>query len=75
MNPYPRGDNRRGPWLLGFLESAGCIGMTYDDDPESPRSVAYDEGRTAGEHSWPYRGWSIEPGSHPQIHSEDHDGE
>ena len=23
--------------------------MTYDNDPESPRSVAYDNGRTFGE--------------------------
>lgn len=32
--------------LLGFREGAGDLGMTYDDDPESPRSVAYDVGRT-----------------------------
>ena len=25
------------------------LGMTYDNDPESPRSVAYDNGRTFGE--------------------------
>lgn len=32
--------------LLGFREGNGDVGMTYDDDPESPRSVAYDVGRT-----------------------------
>ncbi len=31
---------------LGFREGRGDLGMTYDDDPESPRSVAYDVGRT-----------------------------
>lgn len=31
--------------LLGFREGLGGVGMTYDDDPDSPRSVAYDEGR------------------------------
>lgn len=33
-------------WNLGFDEGLGDMGMTYDDDPESPRSVAYDLGRT-----------------------------
>lgn len=33
-------------FLLGFREGKGTIGMTYDDDPESPRSRAYDLGRT-----------------------------
>lgn len=32
--------------LLGFREGRGEMGMTYDDDPCSPRSVAYDVGRT-----------------------------
>lgn len=32
-------------FLLGFREGAGDMGMTYDDDPESPRSLAYDAGR------------------------------
>lgn len=36
-------------FLLGFEESASGFGRTYDDDPESPRSVAYDRGRTFGE--------------------------
>ena len=35
-------------WSLGHEEAEGDVGMTYDDDPESPRSRAYDEGRTAG---------------------------
>lgn len=30
---------------IGFREGRGD-GMTYDDDPTSPRSVAYDVGRT-----------------------------
>lgn len=33
-------------FLLGFREGRGDVGMTYDDDPESPRSRAYDRGRT-----------------------------
>jgi hypothetical protein len=32
-------------FALGFAEGRGYDGMTYDDDPESPRSVAYDLGR------------------------------
>lgn len=32
--------------LLGFREGRGDMGMTYDNDPGSPRSVAYDVGRT-----------------------------
>lgn len=47
--PYPKDDDRHWPWRLGFVEAADGFGMTYDDYPESPRSVAYDEGRTAGE--------------------------
>jgi len=35
-------------WQFGYDEAEGDVGITYDDDPESPRSVAYDEGRTAG---------------------------
>jgi hypothetical protein len=30
---------------LGFAEAHSDMGMTYDDDPESNRSVAYDTGR------------------------------
>lgn len=29
----------------GFAEGRGDVGMTYDDDPTSPRSEAYDTGR------------------------------
>lgn len=32
--------------LLGFREGRGDSGMTYDGDPSSDRSVAYDVGRT-----------------------------
>jgi hypothetical protein len=32
-------------FLLGFREGSGDAGMTYDDDPWSPRSMAYDCGR------------------------------
>lgn len=35
-------------FLLGLRESSGTVGMTYDDDPNSPRSKAYDYGRTVG---------------------------
>ena len=31
--------------LLGFIEGSGDVGMTYDDDPDSDRSAAYDAGR------------------------------
>lgn len=34
--------------VLGFLESDGNLGMTYDGNPEDPRSVAYDLGRALG---------------------------
>jgi hypothetical protein len=32
-------------FLRGFVEFRSSLGMTYDDDPYSPRSVAYDRGR------------------------------
>lgn len=32
-------------FTLGFVEGRGDMGMTYDDDAYSPRSVAYDLGR------------------------------
>jgi hypothetical protein len=32
-------------FILGWAEGLGDMGMTYDDDPESPRSRAYDTGR------------------------------
>ena len=32
-------------FILGFREGTGNVGMTYDDDPWSPRSRAYDYGR------------------------------
>jgi hypothetical protein len=31
---------------LGFDEGDGDVGMTYDDDPSSERSAAYDMGRS-----------------------------
>lgn len=36
---------------LGVAEAHSAFGMTYDDDPESPRSRAYDLGRNYGEGS------------------------
>lgn len=36
-------------YKLGISEAHHACGMTYDDDPESPRSVAYDWGRNVGE--------------------------
>jgi hypothetical protein len=48
MNPYPAGSEMAAIWQLGHDEAGGDVGMTYDDDPGSPRSVAYDEGRNAG---------------------------
>jgi hypothetical protein len=38
-------------WRLGVAEGAAGLstGVTYDDDPSSPRSDAYDRGRTYGE--------------------------
>lgn len=31
---------------LGYEEGLESMGVTYDDDPGSPRSVAYDLGRS-----------------------------
>jgi len=31
---------------LGYEEGLGDVGMTYDDDPDSPLSRCYDAGRT-----------------------------
>lgn len=36
-------------FLLGWREWRGDVGMTYDGSPESPRSRAYDRGRSFGE--------------------------
>ena len=36
-------------FVLGYQETDSGFGMTYDDDPESPRSQAYDIGLTLGE--------------------------
>lgn len=36
-------------FLLGLTEGLGDVGRTYDGDPESLRSVAYDTGRTTAE--------------------------
>lgn len=35
-------------FFLGMQECRSDCGMTYDDDPESPRSRAYDRGRALG---------------------------
>lgn len=40
-------------YRLGISEAHSSLGMTYDDDPESPRSVAYDLGRNRGENIAP----------------------
>lgn len=32
--------------LKGFQEGRGDLGLTFDNDPCAPRSVAYDVGRT-----------------------------
>lgn len=33
----------------GYRQGELTIGVTFDDDPTSPRSVAYDRGATIGE--------------------------
>lgn len=33
-------------FVLGWREGRGDVGMTYDNDAESPRSRAYDHGRS-----------------------------
>lgn len=33
-------------FALGYAEGDGDMGMTYDDDPGSDRSMAYDLGRS-----------------------------
>ena len=43
------------PFDLGVAEANDGIGMTYDNDPESPRSVEYDTGRTIGQLPEPWR--------------------
>ena len=35
------------PFEFALGCKAGSVGVTYDDDPDSPRSRAYDLGRTA----------------------------
>lgn len=35
-------------FTTGFVESGGLLGTTYDDNPDSIRSVAYDSGRALG---------------------------
>ena len=37
------------PFALGVSEAGLSTGITYDDDPESPRSRAYDRGRNLGD--------------------------
>jgi hypothetical protein len=36
---------RVGAFLLGWIERRDDMGITWDDDPDSPRSRAYDTGR------------------------------
>lgn len=36
-------------FLLGLLESRGDVGLTFDGSPDSPRSRAYDRGRSLGQ--------------------------
>ena len=50
-NPHEPGSPLHEAWQLGYDEGLDAVGMTYDDDPESARSVAYDVGRTARERS------------------------
>jgi hypothetical protein len=45
-------------YRLGIKEAHHSFGMTYDDDPWSPRSVAYDLGRNRGEGELP-KWWSV----------------
>ena len=42
-------DTRLTAFIKGFLEAKGDAGLTYDDDPTSPRSEAYDRGRNLGQ--------------------------
>ena len=50
-------DPEQKAWWLGFTEGFECgrinVGMTYDNDPSSPRSEAYDQGANIGE--WLHR--------------------
>lgn len=39
-------------FLLGLTECRGSVGMTYDDNPFSHRSLAYDRGRSLGCWLW-----------------------
>ena len=39
-------------FLLGFYEGAGDVGITFDDNPESPSSRAYDYGRNLRRMFW-----------------------
>lgn len=43
---YPQGIEDA--YNLGFSEAGGDVCLTCDGDPESPRSRAYDQGRTDG---------------------------
>lgn len=36
-------------FLQGFLECRGDMGLTWNNDPYHPLSVAYDRGRTLGQ--------------------------
>lgn len=44
-------DAHSDPFAYGWSDGwQGLVtGITYDNDPNSPRSVAYDKGRTQGE--------------------------
>jgi hypothetical protein len=37
-------------FVQGIRESGSSFGMTYDDDPESRKSRAYDSGRNVGDY-------------------------
>lgn len=44
----PKEDGRFRAFVRGLTEAGGDMGLTYDDDPHSPRSRAYDRGRNLG---------------------------
>lgn len=48
-------DTEEQAFRRGVEEADGDVGLTYDGDPTSPRSVAYDCGRTVGQLPEPWR--------------------
>lgn len=50
VNPYQASAifNHPAEFVLGVAESGGNVGMTYDSDPTSGKSLAYDVGRDVG---------------------------